>query len=298
MKRIIYIFILILGFASGAAAQGHDELIQKAYLLYSEKNFDDAKEKIDEAVQTKKGAQSSLAWHIRGFIYKDIYTSIKPRDNMSPEREKAVSSFEKSMGLDVEEEFKETNIKALTYLAKSYWNDASDIIDQRDKGTIASAMGFFNDFKRLYYRAQPDSSIADKEVQVNLALATAHRKIYEADRKANEAHWGFSNKYLLEVLALDPANWDANYSLGVSYYNRGAFGLERLPDVEAIVDIYRLQGESVQSIQGALPFMLKAYEIDPERIEAVKGLKWITFNLHQYDESEEYDKKLEGKQLK
>jgi hypothetical protein len=202
------------------------------------------------------------------------------------------------MDFDEDQEFLETNKKALNYLAKSYWNDASDIIDEHDKTTVDSALDFFDEFKRLYTMLHPDSSITPKEVKVNLALATAHRKIYEMNRKTNEAHWAYSNKYLLEVLELDPANWDANYSLGVSYYNRGAFGLERLPDVEAIVDIYRVQGESMQSIQGALPFMLKAYEIDPERIEAVKGLKWITFNLHQYDESEKYKQKLDSQQFK
>jgi hypothetical protein len=300
MTRILHIFILLLGIASGAIAQSHDDLIQKAYLLYNnEKDYEGARENIDAAIHTKKGAQSALAWHIRGFIYKDIYAKTERNDRMSPAREKAVESFMTSMKLDEQEEFLETNRKALNYLSKSYWNDASEIIEEKDKSGVDSAMDFFNSFKEIYTVVNPDSSINDKEVQVNLALATAHRKIYENDRESNKEHWSYSNKYLLNVLDLDPLNWDANYSLGVSYYNKGAFNLERLPDEEAtIVDIYKAQGESTQSIQGALSFMLKAYEIDSTKIESIKGLKWITFNLHQYPESEKYNQLLENRQFK
>lgn len=299
MKRIFHIFVLLLGIASGAMAQSHDDLIQKAYLLYNnDKDYEAARENIDAAIQTKKGAQSPLAWHIRGFIYKDIYAKKERNSKMSAARDRAVESFKTSMKLDVQEEFLQTNQKALIYLSKSYWNDASDIIDAREKPSVDSAVDFFNSFKDIYLLVYPDSSITDKEVQVNLALATAHRKIYESNRELNKEHWAHSNKYLLNVLDLDPLNWDANYSLGVSYYNKGAFNLERLPDIEAIVDLSRVQGESMQSIQGALSFMLKAYEIDSARIESIKGLKWITYNLHQYPESEKYNEMLENQRFK
>jgi tetratricopeptide (TPR) repeat protein len=299
MKKILHILILIFGVASAANAQNLDDLIQKAYLLYNnEKDYEAAREQIDAAVQTKKGATSAMAWHIRGFIYKDIFASSE-RDNFdSNARRQAIESFKKSISLDENEEFLETNRKALNFLAKSYWNNASDIIDARKADEVDSALDSFNAFKEVYTYLHPDSTITDKEVQVNLALATAHRKIYEGNRERNKEHWDISNAYLMKVLDLDPLNWDANYSLGVSYYNKGAFNLERLPDIEAIVDIYKVQGESMQSIQGALSFMLKAYEIDPERIETVKGLKWITFNLHQYPESQKYDQLLEDKQFK
>ena len=93
------------------------------------------------------------------------------------------------------------------------------------------------------------------------------------------------------VLELDPRNWAANYSTSVAYYNKGAYDLQKLENIESIPDIYQIQSESIRSIEIALPFMYKAYEIDPDQIDAVKGLKWIYFNLHKFDESEQMEQK-------
>ncbi len=291
MIKIYYISILLLIFPLGIQAQSIDELMQRAYLHFNEKQYDLARADIDEAVLNRKGSENPMAWHIRGFVYKDIFIHKDVMNPHSESRDIAVESLQRSIFLDGEGKFYENNQRALKYLATSYWNDASEIINNPNIQTVGDATDYFEKFQAVYDQLIPDSSYLKRDVDFYLALATALRRIYESDRAANEEYWLQSNNYLKKVLELDPQNFDANYSLGVSYYNKGAHSLEKLPEIE-IFDIYRVQGESIRSIQGALPFMIKAYEINPERIEAIKGLKWIHFNLHQYEESDKYDQKL------
>jgi hypothetical protein len=270
-------------------AQSHDELMRNAYLQYDIKNYQEAISFIEEAVKTRKGQTDELAWHIRGFIYKDMYGEKETSNRQSPARESAVNSFKKSCELDKENKLRIENHKALKYLAVSYYNDASDVLRERKPDQVDQAEKLYTAYKDITLFVYPDSNFRQNDILFYLSLATAHRKIYESNREKNEAHWHYTNQALDKVLDIEPLNFPANYSLAVSHYNKGAFVLEKLPEADGIIDIMRLQGESVRSIKVALPFMLKAFEINPESIEAVKGLKWITFNLDQTEEHEKFE---------
>lgn len=292
MQRKVYILIFLLMCGTFVKAQTVDELIRRAYVKYDEKEYLEAATEIDHVVSLKKGESNVLAWHIRGFIYKDIY---KKLDNANPDseaRDISVQSFLRSYELDVENELKEKTLKSLQVMAASYFNDAADVIEARDPATIEKAEGYFQKYSDITKLIETEAEMKEKEILYFLAMATAHRKIYEKDREKHAKHYEISNSYYLKVLEIDPNDFSANYSLAVTYYNRGAQSLEKLPELE-IHDVVKIQGESIRSIQFALPFMLKAYEVNPDRIEAVKGLKYILFNLHDYEESEFYDEQLQ-----
>jgi len=203
-----------------------------------------------------------------------------------------VESFKQSIRLDEAGSLEENNRKALRYLGISFFNDASDIIEERDIYEIDRANDKYLVYKDIMLFLYPDTTLKDKDIEVYLALSTAHRKIYESNRAENEDHYEKSLDYLKLVLEIDPKNWAANYSYSVSHYNRGAANLQKLANAEKLMDIYQIQAESMRSIEIALPYMYKAYEINPEKIETIKGLKWIFFNLHQEEKSQEFDKKL------
>ncbi len=293
MNKLVYIGILFAGMAFHCSAQPVDELIRRAYVQYSEKNYDAAANDIDEVLRSKKGEGNAMAWHIRGFIYKDIYINDHNADPKSIARETAVNSLMQSMELDKEASFKENNTKALYYLAGSYWDDASYVIDARDAATIESAVDFFERYRVIAEYIQQDGlDIQEMNIRFYLAMATAHRKIYEKSREVNEYHYNKANEYYLKVLEINPDDWPALYSVAVLYYNDAAYKLENLPEMD-IPDVMKVQGESMRTIQFALPFMMRAYEVNPERIEAIKGLKYILFNLHDYEKSDFFDEKLQ-----
>ena len=64
--------------------------------------------------------------------------------------------------------------------------------------------------------------------------------------------------------------------------------MERLPYVD-IHDLMEIQSESMRSIEIALPFMIKAYEVDSSKIQAVRALRIINFNLNKIEESKQYE---------
>jgi len=293
MKRLLYIWslILIVPLITMAQALAQDRM-HEAYSLYNDGQYINASEIIDEVVENKKGKNDRVAWHIRGFIYKDIYIKIDKADRDSEAREKAVKSLKRSYQLDESGKLEEQNRKALKYLGVSYYNDASEIIEERQEFKIDKANDKYLAYKDVILFLYSDTSLVEKDVEFYLAMSTAYRKLYEEDRENKEQYWDKSNEYLIKVLEIDPANWSANYSLAVSHYNQGAYKLQKLPSVNDIMDLYEVQSESIRSIEMALPFMLDAYEINPEKIETIRGLKWIYFNLHREKDSQKMDNEL------
>lgn len=287
MKKFVHIlFICFIILPITGMGQVKDK-IEKAYMLYNAGELLKAAEVIDEVVSREDGKHNKVAWHIRGFIYKDIYVESQQNDIYSPAREKAIISHKNCIANDSEKTLVEQSRKAIRYLSISYYNDAIEVIEQRNPANIDGADNLYFKFKDITLYLYPDSNMVDNDILFYLAMSTAHRKIYERDRHLNEKHFDISDDYLEKVLSIDPQNWSALYSKSVAYYNRGAYNLDKLPEAQGISDIYRIEAESMRSIEIALPFMVRAYEIDPGKIEAVKGLKTIYNNLDREEESNE-----------
>jgi hypothetical protein len=273
-------------------AQSAEELVQAAYKLQVQKNHDEAKVIINKALESPGGDKDKLVWHVRGFVYKDLFVENRDNEESEEYRSQAVESFLNSMKFDKDEMLLQQNVKALEFLAISQFNDASDIISNHNPENIQKAEECYNSYRAILTQLNPDTVLTKKDIEYYLAMSTAHRKIYESDRQSYDAYWGTSNEYLEKVLDLDPESFSALYSKGVSLYNRGAFHLERLPYVD-IRDFLQVQSESMRSIEAALPFMLRAYEVDSTKIEAVRALKIIHFNLNKEEESERFNNILE-----
>lgn len=285
MKKFLYIlFIVFVVLPCVTLAQVKDK-IEKAYTLYNAGELEQAAKVIDEVVAMPDGNKSKVAWHIRGFIYKDIYVEEEQDDIHSPAREEALKSHRNSIKNDPEQTLVEQNRKAIRYLSISYYNDAIEVIEQRDPKKIDNADKLYNTFKEITVYLFPDSILTEKDKEFYLAMSTAHRKIFERDRNQYDEHFDISDQYLDKVLEIDPDNWAALYSKSVAFYNRGVYNLDRLPEAQGITDIYTIEAESMRSIQIALPFMFKAYKLNPEKIETVKGLKTIYQNLDREEES-------------
>jgi tetratricopeptide (TPR) repeat protein len=289
MKKLIYIWLFVFALPQLVSAQNNNELLIEAYELRKKGELKESAVVIDEAVASKKGSTDTKVWHVRGFIYKDIYVKLDKNNLNSEAREIAVESFKKSIEFDTNKELEEQNRKVLKYLGISYFNNASDIIREREPMNVDEANDYYDTYKGIMLYLNPDTVMLQNDIEFYLAMSSVHRKIYERNRKEYAEHSKIQKEYLSKILQLDPQNFEANYSMAVSLYNEGANNLEKLPEAE-ISDIYEIQSESIRSIEMALPFMWKAYEISPDQLDAVKGLKWIFFNLHRDEESLEMQK--------
>jgi len=291
---IRFLTILLFSFVLTAPSFGQsvDDMIQTAYKLQVAKNHEEAKTVINKALESNGGDKNELVWHVRGFVYKDLFVNNRSEEVSDEYRSEAVLSFLNSIKYDKNELLTQQNEKALRYLAVSFFNDASDLIKAHSADRIAVAEKDYYNYRDIITQLNPDTSFIKKDVEYFLAMSTAHRKIYESDREKNDAHWELSNEYMNKVLDLDPNSFEAWFSKGVSYYNRGAYNLERLPYVD-IIDLFEIQSESMRSIEMALPFMMRAYEIDSTKVDVIKALKIINFNLNKEEEGKHFQEILD-----
>ncbi|MCH2214159.1 MAG: hypothetical protein MK086_03205 [Flavobacteriales bacterium] len=297
MIRIIMFLVLTFLLHLSSISQSATEIRNSAYSAYkswrtnkaiNSEKLQEAVQFIDEAVQAKGGENDATSWHLRGFIYKDLFTTRRSSEKASNYRSIAIESFSRSIQLDKEGNLLEENTKGLRFLAVSHYNDVVDIIDTHDPKGIFQAEHHYSEYCRIATELQSDTVLNERNVEYFLAMSTAHRKIYETDRDEFDNHWQISNDYLNKVLEIDPNSFKALYSTGVAYYNRGAYNLERLPYVD-IHDLMEIQSESMRSIEIALPFMIRAYEVDSSKIQAVRALRIINFNLNKIEESKQYE---------
>lgn len=260
----------------------------EAYRAYQQQDYTRAAELIDRAISDKAGAEDPMTWHIRGFIYKDIYNKEDQKAADAESREIAIVSLLKSAELDDQNEYRENNIKSLRYLATSYYNDAVLVMRQLDKSTIDRSEEYYNRYKEIILKIDPDFDLEDRDITFYKALATSNRKIYEKDREGNKDYLYKALDNYQYVLKLDPDNYGANYNTAINLYNEGAYGIEQIDAEAKIPTLVKVQAESVELFREALPYMLKAHELDSTRRETLIGLRGIYLSLNNNEKANKY----------
>src|SRR5690554_385528 len=270
-----------------------------AYRAYQQKDYSKAVKLIDAAVQNATGKDDPMSWHIRGFIYKDIFNETDQKDRFSANRDISVEAFLRSLELDKKNEYRENNLKSLRYLASSYYNDAVLVMREMNKENIQESEDYYNTYKKIVQVSEPEIDITERDLTFYKALATCHRKIYEQDRDANKDYLYKALENYQFVLDLDPDNYGANYNTAINLYNEGAYGIEKIDAEAQIPTIVQVQAVSVEMFREALPFMLKAYEQDSTRRETLIALRGIYLSLNDNEEANKYrDLLLETQQTK
>ena len=81
--------------------------------------------------------------------------------------------------------------------------------------------------------------------------------------------------------------------MGILYYNQ-AVNLINQSDYDLdIVALNDVQDNSINLFKQSLPFMEKAYALDPNKKETLLGLSGIYFSLNEKEKSNEFKQKLE-----
>lgn len=107
-------------------------------------------------------------------------------------------------------------------------------------------------------------------------------------RKQAQAYYG-------KALQLEPANYDANYNVGVMYFNDAVETKRKIDAMD--MQTYQKEGKAVEGevvvkFKQAMPYFEKAYEVKKEN--EVKGnLKNLYTILKQYEKTDAYDAKLQ-----
>jgi hypothetical protein len=287
LKRSICFSLLLLVVVIAKAQQNK---VSAAYAFLKSDQLDSARINIDEAVVHPETANNAQNWYLRGFIYKSVYNKLEKANKLSPSRLEALTSFKKSIAIDSSQENKQECIKNIKYLATTLYNDAAASLDSVD---YKIAISNFEKFKEYYLLVDPSpATIQQKDVDFTLAIASLYTKIFESDRKKLEFLKLAKDAYN-KILAYEPNNIFANYNMGILYYNQ-AVNLINQSDYDLdIVALNDIQDNSINLFKESLPFMEKAYELDPKRRETLLGLSGIYFSLNEFEKSNMYKQKLE-----
>jgi tetratricopeptide (TPR) repeat protein len=293
MKKLIYILPLIL---LTNTLLGQPQITFEAFQYYQEKNLIKAKELIERAVLEKEGQKDPLSWHIKGFVYKDLYNKEEEKLASSNLREVALEALKKSKEFDQKGEYKENNDKALRHLAISYYNDAAIIMRELDTTNLVMSDSLYSKYKTIYSETDKAYDFKEKDISYYKAIATCYRKLYEENRMRNKKYFNRAIICYKKVIGLDPENYSANYNIAVNLYNEGAFKIEQIDAEDQIPTIVKIQSSSIELFKQALPYMLKAYSLNPEREETLKGLRGIYLSLSEDEEANKYKALLINKQ--
>jgi len=264
--------------------------IVNATRLLKEGELDQAKEMIDSADEDSLFNEKSSTYYYKGYIYKELFKEREESNVQSPYRVIAVESFKKSIDLEPDGKFSESSRKNLKYLAETVYNHAASTLNPEDYDKAITNYRFY---KEIISNAYPNTDFREKDIQFNLALATIYNNLATQDSSNAENYYGKIVDLYNEVLAIDSNNISANYNMGILFYNQGVDIVNAMDYGLDLEQLNELQDRIVVLFKKSLPFMLKAYELDPERRATLTGLQGIYFSLNDIEKSERYKKELQ-----
>ncbi|MDD3742115.1 MAG: tetratricopeptide repeat protein [Lentimicrobiaceae bacterium] len=261
-----------------------EELYNQGVQQYSSKEFDQATQSFEKAVELNKsfGAIDTLA-------YFNAALSAENAGNLP----KAIEYY--------------TKVKDLNYPQPLLYNSLSSLYLQ--EGDTTAAINVIQEGKTKY---PDDFNILIAETNIYLAVGDnekAMNNLQEAidkDPLNPTIHYAIGVNYSLindldnaeksyiNALDLNPEYFEANYNLGALYVNRAV----KLTD-EANVLPFSQQNEYEELIKQAneylrksLPYLEKAIELDPTDRNTLLSLKEIYTRLQMYDKMKEIDELL------
>lgn len=287
MKRLISIAVCLWALTAVLMAQSNP--LVEANEKYQKGDLEGARALVDKAIQDKRFAETPEPWVLRGFIYKDLYKSAPDAADAGLLRDEAMASLYTGAGLDSAKQYSDNALRAYDYLAKTIYNDAVHALNDMDD---ARAISFYAKYKEAVSRTNPSASFAERDIDFENALGTLYTKRFNNDRTQLQWYDKAVATYK-KVLQQDSSNYGANYNLATLCYNRGVSNIQQISADNDIPSIQQIQEASRAFFTLALPYMLKAYKMDPTRKETLLGLEGIHYSLQDEKQSLYYRHKYE-----
>jgi tetratricopeptide (TPR) repeat protein len=245
--------------------------------------LDSARIYIDRAVEDPDIAISGMAFNFRGAIYKELYKAREAGNFNSNFREKSVEYFLRSYELDTTLKNRDIVKQQIKWLAIQYNNDAKKILE-KDLNMDAAEKSFMN-FKKLILIYDSNFNIKSKEIEFQLACGSALQD--KAQSLEKKEFYDLAKVSYFRVLDMDSTNKDANYNIGIIYYNQGANLIMKVLDFDTPIDsIPIFEDMAKKYFTQAKPFMLKASK-SPNCMKVIEGLMGIYYSLN---DEENYQK--------
>lgn len=295
MKRLILIAVVLFLMAPiGLRAQL--DPVSLALRAYQNGDLPKAKELIEIAVDDEKFNGITKTWYFRGYIYKDLFKAAKDSKNAQQafsERETAIASYLKAIELEPQGELVEDCHNSLKYLSSTLYNDAAFALDTNN---FETAQQLFDEYKRIMKITNPEMDLAQRTIEFNLYKASKYSYLFDNPRPQDDkVQMGNNVASIYEsVLKLDSNNISANYNLAIHYYNQGVNIIANMDYEQDFETLFAIQAQVMELFEKALPYMKKAYKLNPYRKETLVGLSGIYYGLNDIETSEKFQEELKA----
>lgn len=267
-----------------------DKLI-KAQECYQTKDFKCAKSAIDSVIIHTDTKNDPFAWSLRGYIYFELYKKSERNLLNSSLRDSSINSILKSNALNPEAAIAGSNKKLLENYAAGYHSICKSLLS--DSLNFTRSLMAYEKFKFVQSKANPDYNFKEKDIEYYLAAGSVFQDRYFSIDTTNKQLLDISKTCYLKVLDIEPDNTNANFSMGIIYYNQGAKIMRDMEYDVTLAEYYVYEENAVKLFKQSLPFMLKVYEKEPQKKTVIEGLAGIYDGLKDKAKSKEFIKKLE-----
>ncbi len=287
MKSIIIHIILIVFVSIQLQAQKSN--VRLALQYYQSQKWDSAKIYIDSAKIHDETIHELSTYYYSGFIYKELYNNLDKENKQSNYREVALSDHFYFLKENKDPKQNENVLKSIKFLVSTYYNDAVTSLNINE---YLLAIQLFDKYKELMLKADPSSNLKDLDIKFHLVLGNIYSELYDLNKGVKNEFFNQVKNTFEYVLEKDSNNWSANYNLGIHYYNEAVNKIKYQDFDLDLISIELIQDEAIELFKKALPYMQKAYELNPKKKETLIGLAGIYFSLNDSMQSEKYNNEL------
>lgn len=276
MKTIVKIALLLVAFSAHKIAVAQTGYTQEAYQCYQAKDFECARTWIDSAI-TSQERTNSQTWQLRGIIYRNL-----EGPKSTEYRGVAIESFVQARNLDVDNADQEKITKYLKNTIIRYYNEAVTLLEANELVASEKAYELYKKNQLSYVNDQEDFSALDIEYYNALGGQYMNGMKVLPKGQKKDAMKAKGIQLYEKVLAIVPDNFQANFNIGLVYYNEGVDityemrGRTDLPIEEMLSGLDRSEKE----FSSALPYLKKAVELKPDDESAVEGLTGTYYGLN------------------
>lgn len=276
---ITYFVFLYIAFALPLSAQRIN--IYKALNYDKLQLYDSARICIDSALVHPETKDDIMVQYYRGFIYKNLYVYRDKKNKKSIYRDEALRDFFHFLEVNTSEALNPPCVKTIDFLLISLYNDA---VTSMYSNQIELALKLWEKYITSYKKLHPEKNTLDTEIQFYKSLATVYSDAYDSSK--TEVDFNKAEQAYVYILSKDSNNWSANYNLGVLYYNKMTSLVKQQGYDDDLNAILEMQERMTPLMKQALPYLKKAYELNPKHRETLVGLAEIYYNFYEYELSD------------
>lgn len=288
MKAIKHISLLIFTLL---ATSGYGQVYtQKANECYRAKDYECARFYIDSAIVVNE-RYNSQTWQLRGLIYRKMETP-----ETMDYRNISIESFVQAKNLDSTGQYAEDITKFLRNTIIRYYNDAVVELEGGQLGRSETSYGLYKEKYLKYIDKDHDFSASDIEYYNALGGACL-KKSQESSGEEKEKLIAKGLHFYQRVIELFADHFQANFNVGITYYNQGADLIMNMDPLTPIEKIPEIEAQAQELFKKALPFLKKAHELETERVDVIEAITGCYYGLQDDENYLAYQKLLDNKNL-